>query len=141
MQGAARLPVDQVGADEMAEGTERAFGLPVPRRMKVTARYADEVFAVGALAPEQLANYVRQRVVASQVETGAAKTVFMGVTVKTAPERPLRVEVSARMNGESELLVHDESRPPAAEGLTPEERWKSVGLTPDGRPIDPTHLE
>lgn len=137
---ATAAAVDQVAAGEMAEGSEKAFGLPIPRRMRVTARFSDEVFAVGPLTAEQLANYVRQRVVASRVETGAAKTVFADVTVKGAPQTPLRIEVYASLSGESELFVQDQTRPQAPEGLSPEDRWKSVGLTPEGKPLDPTHL-
>ena len=137
---AASAGVDRVGQDELGEGTEKAFGLPIPRRMRVTARFPDEVFAAGPLTPEQLANYVRERVVATHVETGAVKTVFTEVTVKGAAATPLRIEVNANMGGGSELFVKDETRPPAVPGLTPDSAWKSVGMTPDGRLADPTHL-
>ena len=44
-------------------------------------------------------------------------------------------------NGDTELTVRDETRPPAREGLTEAERWKELGLSPKGTPLDPTHLE
>ncbi len=138
--GPAAKHVDQVGPDELGEGAEKAFGLPIPRRMRVTARFSDEVFASGPLTPEQLANYVRERVVGAHVETGAVKTVFAEVTVKGAPPTPLRIEVNASMGGGCELFVKDESRLPAPAGLTPDDAWKSVGMSPDGRLLDPTHL-
>jgi len=137
----APKPVDQVVPGELAEGVELAFGLPIPRRMGVKARFNDEVVASGDVAPEQLANYVRQRVLAESVETGPAKTVFTRATVKAAPQRMLRIEVVSRRARGTELVVRDVTRPPAEPGLTEEERWRRKGLKPDGSPIDPTRLE
>jgi hypothetical protein len=137
---AAKKPatVDQAGADELAEGPEKAFGLPIPRRMEITSRYSDEVFAAGPFSPEQLANYVRDRVVDAHVETGAVKTVFTDVKVKGGTT-PLRIEVSSSAAGGSELFVKDMTRPQAP-ALSPADAWKAVGMTPDGQLADPTHL-
>jgi hypothetical protein len=136
----AMPPVDQTLPGELAEGTDQAFGLPIPRRMRIKLRFSDEVLAVGEIAPERLANYVRSRVLAASVETGPAKTVFTRATVKSAPQRLVRIEVIARANL-AELVVRDETRPPPVPGLSVEERWRRNGLTPDGKLLDPTHLE
>lgn len=133
-------PVDRTLPGEIAEGTERAFGFPVPRHMRVRARFPDAVFAIGDIPLERLSNYVRARVVAGNVETGPAKTVFARATLKDAPQRMLRIEVVARAHV-SELVVRDETQPPAEQGLSVEERWRRHGLTPDGKVIDPTRLE
>lgn len=133
-------PVDRTLPGELAEGSERAFGLPIPRRMRIRARFPDAVFAIGDVPPDRLSNYVRARVVAGNVETGPAKTVFARATLKDAPQRMLRIEVVTRAHL-SELVVRDETRPPAEQGLTVEERWRRHGLTPDGKVIDPTRLE
>jgi hypothetical protein len=133
-------PADHALRDEIAEGNEKAFGLPIPRQIQVIGRFDDVVFATGDVAPELVANYVRQRVIASHVETGPGKTVFTGVTLRADPARTLRVDVISR-NGYTDLTVRDETRPPAREGLTEAERWKAQGLTPNGAPLDPTHLE
>jgi hypothetical protein len=134
--------VDSVQPGEIAEGAERAFGLPIPRRMKVRARFPDAVFAVGNIPPERVSNFVRERVVAAGVETGPAKTVFSRATVKSAPERMLRIEVVSRPSA-TELVVRDQTPPPAPvdDGLSEEERWRRKGLKPDGSPLDPTRLE
>ena len=139
-QAASARPADHALPDEIAEGKERAFGLAIPRQMRVIGRFDDVVFATGDVAPELVANYVRQRVIAAHVETGPAKTVFTGVTLKEKPGLTLRVDVISR-NGDTDLTVRDETRPPAREGLTEAERWKAQGLTPQGAPLDPTHLE
>ncbi len=137
---AAARPADHALPDEIAEGADTAFGLPVPRQMRVVGRFDDVVFATGDIAPELVANYVRQRVIASHVETGPAKTVFTGVTLRNDPAHTLRVDVVSR-NGDTDLTVRDETRPPAREGLSEADRWKAQGLTPQGAPLDPTHLE
>ncbi len=100
--------------------------------MRVVGRFDDVVFASGDVAPELVANYVRQRVIASHVETGPAKTVFTGVTLRVNPVRTLRVDVISR-NGDTGLTVRDETRPPAREGLTEAERWKSSASAPRAR--------
>jgi hypothetical protein len=135
-----RAPVDQALPGELAEGTEQAFGLPIPRRMRVSARFPDAVFAVGELPAERVANYVRARVLPGSIETGPAKTVFARATVKSAPQRTVRIEVVARAHL-AELVVRDETRPPTEQGLSVEERWRRNGLSPDGKLLDPTHLE
>ncbi len=133
-------PIDRVLPGELVEGPEDAFGLPIPRRMSVKARFPDAVFATGDLAAEQVASYVRRRVAAARVETGPARTVFAEAALSRAPSRPLRIEVIAR-GSETTLVVRDETRPPAKEGLSEEQRWRELGLTPKGAPLDPTRLE
>jgi hypothetical protein len=108
--------------------------------MRVRSRFPDAIVAAGDLSAERLSNYVRERVVAEGVETGPAKTVFARATLKSAPQRVLRIEVISR-SGVTELVVRDQTRPPVEEGLSEEERWRRKGLKPDGSPLDPTRLE
>jgi hypothetical protein len=108
--------------------------------MRVSATFPDAVFAVGALRPEDVSNYVRERVVAQGVETGPSKTVFTKAKLKAEPQRTMRIEVVLK-NGATELVVRDETPPPVEPGLSPEERMRKKGLLPDGTPIDKTRLE
>jgi hypothetical protein len=135
------LPADHALPGELAEGAERAFGLALPRRMNVSARFPDAVFAGGEVAPELVANFVRERVVAAQVDTGPTRTVFLRATTKSEPGRMLRIDVIARGAGVTDLFIRDETRAPAAPGRTPEERWRQLGFAPDGTPLDLKHLE
>jgi hypothetical protein len=132
--------IDQARPNEIAEGGESAFGLPLPRVMVVKARFPDAVFASGHLSLETVANYVRERVIAAHVDTGPAKTVFTGVSIKGAPQRVVRIEVATE-GDQTEIVVRDQTRPPAKDGQTEEERWRELGLDPHGQPLDPTHLE
>lgn len=135
------LPIDHALPGELAEGDDRAFGLTLPRRMSVTGRFPDAVFAGGEVAPELVANYVRERVIAAQVDTGPTRTVFLRATTKSEPGRTLRIDVIARGAGVTDILVRDETQAPAAPGRTPEERWRQLGFAPDGTPLDLKHLE
>src|SRR5262249_16130138 len=138
-------PIDQALPGELAEGPERAFGLAIPRRMRVTAHFPDEVHAIGDVPPEALSSYIHERIVAGRVEGGAAKVVLLESHVKSGvdaggPGTAVRVEVTVQGN-HTELLVRDETRVPPSDNLTPDERLKRHGLTPDGKLLDPTHLE
>jgi hypothetical protein len=137
---ASPLPADHALPGELAEGPESAFGLLLPRRMRVTARFPDAVFATGELPPDLVVAYVRQRVIAAQIQTGPAKTVFTRATTRSDPGRMMRVDVIGR-GGATELFIREETRPPAREGLSSDERFRQLGLSPDGNPLDPTRLE
>lgn len=133
-------PVDQLAPGEIAEGKETAFGITLPRKMTITARFADTVFARGDLTIEDTTRYVRQRVVAERVDVGPAKTVFTKATSKSDPGKILAIEIVSVGNG-SQLVLRDATPPPPEPGLSEEERWKKLGLSPQGKLLDPTHLE
>jgi hypothetical protein len=133
------VPVDRALPGELAEGTDLAFGLPLPRVMKVRGSFDTVVFAWGDVPSDQVANYVRQRVTAEKVETGAAKTLFARATVKAHPGQLIAVEVLAH-GSDTEIQVRNLTPRPTKEGQEPEERWRELGFNPDGTPIDPEHL-
>lgn len=136
---AAPLPVDRALPGELAEGSARAFGLLLPRVMIVSARFDDVVFAKGDAPQDQVANYVRQRVTADQIVTGPEKTVFSRAVVKSTPGTLVAISVLAR-DGRTEIEVRNVTPKPAKDGLSPDERWRELGLNPDGSPLDPTRL-
>src|SRR5258706_231399 len=55
-------PADHLGEGELLEGTEKAFGLTLPRLVKVDSRFVDLVYASGTPRPDAVANYIRERV-------------------------------------------------------------------------------
>ena len=134
-------PLDRLAPGELAPGDGEVFGVPVPRGMEVTGRFRDSALVVGDVAPEAVANYVRDYVDARNVEIGAARTIFPSVTIKNGdPDRTYRIEV-VRDRRETKLLISDITPPPKVEGLTDAERWRQAGLTPEGKPLDPKSLE
>jgi hypothetical protein len=135
----AEIPVDRTLPGELAEGTEKAFGLTLPRIVLVRARFDDVVFGMAEVSPDKVANYVRQRVSANRVETGPVKTVFSRATVRGQPGVEIDIEVLSR-GGSTELQVRNLSLWKTSPGLTDEERWRAAGFKPDGTPLDTTHL-
>lgn len=130
-------PVDRLAPGEIAEGSADAFGLKLPRMMRVRFRGPDKVEAEGHVEAELVANYVRKRTKAASVELGAARTVFEQVKVNgDAAGRSLRVEVVA-LGGKTQLIVKDLTPPRFDPSLTPEDRWKKHGFDKDGKLIDP----
>ena len=133
------VPVDRTLPDELAEGAEKAFGFPIPRRMIVRGRYPDTVYAAGEVPADKVANYVRQHVAAEKVETGPVKTLFPRAVVRGQPGVAVAIEVTSR-GSVTELQVRNVTPVVPAPGLTDEERWRAAGFKPDGTPLDPDHL-
>lgn len=140
-QSSAR-PLDHLAPDELARGSAEVYGFAVPRDMKLESRLPDRAYISGHVSPEALANYVREQVVVSHVEIGAARTVFPMARIKAGPaDRIFNLEVLPD-GPRTRLVIKDVTPPPPPPpGLTDAERWRAAGLTPDGHPLDPQKLE
>jgi hypothetical protein len=135
-----RPPVDTTLPGELAEGKEQAFGVPLPRVMRVIGRFRDVVMAEGPVAPDQVANFFRSRVKAEKIETGPVKTVFSRVSVKSQPDALIMIEVVGRA-GTTSVSVRSVPLPRPDDTSSTEERMRRLGLNPDGTLTDPTHLQ
>ena len=134
-------PVDRLAPDELAAGSAEIWGFVVPREMQIEHRWGDVTHLVGPVQPDALANYVRDRVVVSHVEIGAARTIFPNARIKGgAPERVYELDVVPEP-GQTRLVIRDTTPPKVQPDLTDEERWRQAGLTPQGRPLDPKKFE
>ena len=137
----AARPVDRLAPDELAAGNAEVWGFPVPRDMQVEHRYHEVTHIIGPVKPDALANYVRDRVVVSHVEIGAARTIFPNARIKGgASDRVYELDVIPEP-GITRLVIRDMTPPKVEPGLTDEERWRQAGLTPQGRPLDPKAFE
>lgn len=137
-------PADHLATNEVVEGKDKAFALPLPYHAQVTGRFRDSVQVRSPLKPEELANFVRTRVKEGNVIAGGASTTFENVVVPAEPARRLSIEVRrSRLTGDarSEMTVRDVTPPPVEPGLTEAERWKKAGFSPDGKPIDPSQTQ
>jgi hypothetical protein len=139
---ASQKPLDRLAAGELASGTGRVFGFEVPAGMVVRGQFHDVAYLHGKVAPDALANYVRDRVVVAHVEIGAARTVFPNARIKQgSPDRYFQIEVVAGAE-QTELVIRDVTpQPKAPENVSPEEAWRRAGRRPDGRPFDITELK
>lgn len=135
-------PLDRLAPGELAPGKRQVFGLEIPVGMTIRGQFREVAYVHGAVAPEALANFVRERVVVDHVEIGAARTVFPQARIKKgAADRFFRIEVIAG-NRITELVVQDVTpHPKPQENLSDEERWRRAGRRPDGKPVDITELK
>lgn len=136
------LPVDHLLPDELAPSKIEVYGFPVPVGMNVENRLLDRAYISGHVSPEALANYVREQVVVSHVEIGAAMTVFPAARIKAgAADKVYSLEVLPD-GPRTRLVIKDVTPIPAPPpGMTDAERWRAAGLSPDGRPLDLRKLE
>jgi hypothetical protein len=138
----AAVPIDHLQPNELAPGKAEVYGFAVPREMEVEIRLPDRAYISGHVSPEALANYVREQVVVSHVEIGAARTVFPMARIKAGPaDRVYSFEVLPD-GPRTRLVIKDVTPPPPPlPGMTDAERWRAAGFTPDGHPLDPQKLE
>lgn len=134
--------LDRLLPGELRPGEEEAFGLLLPHGMRVIGRFDRTVHAAGNLKPEDVANYVRDRVVVDRVELGAASTLFPNARIKNAPpSKRFLIEVVSAAPARTVLKVRDITPPPPTQGLSEAERWKRAGLRPDGRLAEPETMQ
>jgi hypothetical protein len=137
------LPLDHLGPGELAPGEDALFGLKLPRGMQVQGKFSDSALAVGTLDLQALAEYVRTRVTAANVEVGATRIVFPSARIPgSPPDRVYRIEV-VRQGSATRLSVRDVTPAPrrVPDGLDDAERWKRAGFSPDGKPLNMKALE
>ncbi len=135
----ASTALDRLLPGELAEGTQRAMGLVVPRDMAFERVFDDSALARGRVGADALANYVRQRVDATTVEIAPARTLFPKAHVKGQPEgKTVRIEVIREVDS-TVLYLRDTTPPVIPPGLSEEERWRKEGVVP-GKPFNPKAL-
>jgi hypothetical protein len=136
-------PLDHLAPNELSEGKEKAFELLLPKQVKVAMRSFNLVVVEGEVTPEALANYIRTHVKDGKATVGASMTLFEDVRVRgDATARPLTIRVERAMAGSklTRMTVRDATPPPEPTGDVPT-KLRGVGLSPDGKLVDPKHLE
>jgi len=137
---APATPVDHLAPGELLEGPQQAFGLKLPRDLRVEGVFVDVVYATGPATVHPLVQYFRARLTGGGVREGATSATFDHVRVPGQPSVELLVRV-AEAPGGARVEVRDVTPRPAPKLPDEAARWRQVGLTPDGRLADPTHLE
>jgi hypothetical protein len=131
-QAPATTP-DGLKPNEPVLGTEKAFGIPVPRDLHVKARFSKAVHLAGHAKAADLTEYFRGYVLVDHLELSGTETIFPLVRIKGANDkRVFRITISEIGKNDSEVVIEDVTPPPIAPGLTEEQRWEQVGMNPDG---------
>jgi hypothetical protein len=134
------VPVDRLRPGELAPGSQEAFGVLLPRGMRVTQRFAKSAYAEGDLEAAEVASFLRERVTAGRIELAGTKTVFSQVRLP-GQNRDYQIEVMGGRRS-CRVVVRDVTAEPGdAAGLSEEERWKRAGMSPEGGLLDPDALK
>jgi hypothetical protein len=136
----AAVPADRLARGELVPGKESAFALVLPRDFELGVRLSTSTTATGKASLEDASNYVRARVADGKIELGANETRFDDVRVPEDPKRLLRIRITKEPFGQVRMTIED-TTPLALEPEDEASRMKRVGLTKDGKVIDPSHLE
>jgi hypothetical protein len=125
---------------ELPTGRETAFGLKLPRQVKIVTREPFRIHAEGRIQPERVANYIRLNVNAEAIDVGAAKTIFNQAVVKGTTEPKLRIEVAKSGKG-TRLTLHNLTPQKVDPSLKKEDIQKLHGYDQTGQIVDPKHFE
>lgn len=131
---------DRLPAGQLMEGDQVAFKLSLPVGSTIEAIFRESVSVRGEYPPEDLAAYLKTRLRSGHVEMAGDKIVFPKAQVRAGDDRIFRVEIGP-VPGGAQLRMRDITPARAEPGLTEEERWRQVGMTPDGRLIDAENLK
>ncbi|MGA2448659.1 MAG: hypothetical protein ABTD50_08290 [Polyangiaceae bacterium] len=137
---AAAVPIDHLAPGELLEGPEQAFGIALPRGIGVDGAFSRVVHASGRGSVSALTKYFEARVSGGEFRDGPESATFEHVRSPTRPDRDLRIHIRAWGSGVT-VEVRDVTPPPTPDLPNEAARWRQVGLTPDGKLADPTHLE
>ena len=138
---AAPKAADHLAEPELEEGTAKAFGLVLPRNVKIDNAFVNLIYASGEPRPDAVANYIRARVRMGTVQIGAANTLFEKVQVPANPGHEINIRVAAGENGHGCVIELREAVPPPKPlPGTEADKFRAVGVNPDGTLVDPTHL-
>ena len=139
VEQAAPAP-DRLSGEERLPEAETAFGLRLPRGLRLTQSFNDSAYFAGKVPPAAVLEQLRSQLVSSNLELMGKRSVFAQTQIKgDAEQRRFRIEVSP-ISGGSRLYVKNITPPPIPKGLSPEEMWKLAGRNPDGKPIDENQL-
>lgn len=140
---ATRAP-DRLTEGEIPEGRERAFTLPLPLHSAIKARFGRSIHIASPHTREELSRFVLARIKDGKTSTAGNTTQYEKVLVSKDPSKTLSIHIrSAALGGEykSQMVVEDVTPMPEEPGLTDADRWRKAGLTPEGKLIDPKHMQ
>ncbi|HTQ41784.1 MAG TPA: hypothetical protein VMI75_03435 [Polyangiaceae bacterium] len=138
---AAAPPLDHLAPGELVEGTEQAFGLALPRDVHVESSDRGDVRAVGLVTLHAFVKYLRTHVQESTVDEGDQYADLHKVKLHGKPGALYEMHLAPAGFRGTSLLVQDVTPSPMPDLPNDAERWKAAGLTPNGKVLDPTHLD
>jgi hypothetical protein len=133
-------PVDHLAPGELVEGSESAFGMALPRDVHIDSMFALVVYASGDVSVHSLTKYLRARLQGGSLDEDDSGSTFVHTRIASQPGREFFIRIRRTPRG-SLAEIRDSTQPPAPDLPDEAARWRAVGLTPQGRVLDPTHLD
>lgn len=144
---ASTVPVDHLAKGELLEGSAKAFGLVLPRGVRVDAAFADVIYASGPVDDEAAVKYLHARVREGKLVrpdfAGDGYTVLDHVRVPATPDKQYVIRIGPEKGkvASTEIEIRDVTPTKAPNLPDDAARWRSAGLSPNGTIADPTHLQ
>jgi hypothetical protein len=136
----APVSADRLQPDEALPEAEIAFGLAMPRGMRVTRYFDDSAYFTGPLDKATVLEQIKSQLLARDVELSDQRAVFPLAYIKgDAARRHFRIEVTGNRQG-SQVYVKNITPVPAPRGLSQAEIWRRAGRKPDGSLLDPNRV-
>jgi hypothetical protein len=133
-------PVDHLAPGELVEGTEVALGVKLPRDLRLVEAFPDVAYARGLAPVHSLVLYFRARLRDGSLHEGEEAATFEHVHAPARLDRELTVHIGTTIGG-VRVDIRD-TTPPVLPNLPDDTaRYRQVGLRPDGKWMDPTHLD
>jgi hypothetical protein len=140
-EAAAAAP-DRLQDGEQLPDSETAFGLPLPKGMRLVRHFNDSAYFNGDTDLDAVLTHLRQHLAADGAQLVSRGAVFPRARIVGGdPQQLYRVEVTRTARG-SQIHIKDITPAPAPEltGLSEAEIWRRAGRNPDGTPLDPNQV-
>jgi hypothetical protein len=137
---AGGTPADHLGPDELFEGNEQAFGILLPRGLEVERRLPGTVVASGPMKVHALVKYFQPRLQGGALREGETVATFEHLKAPGPEDAELAIHIRVAIP-RTRVQIDRIPHPPTAVLPDDSSRWRQVGLTPDGKLLDPKHLD
>jgi hypothetical protein len=134
-------PLDHLAPNELLEGTETAFGLPLPRPARIDHAFPDIVYASAPVPLDALVDYFRTRVRDGSFTQSQYTATFTHVKVPARPGHELQITLHDTPGFRCDVQLRDTTPAPAPTYADEPARWRAQGLKPGGAILDPQHIE
>lgn len=140
IEAAPEVTPDRLPEQQRPSETVTAFGLSLPKGMRLTRQFDDSAYFLGRLELATVVEHLKPHLEAQRVEVKPGYTAFENARLKgDTSEKRLRVDVSAEGPG-TQVFVQNVTPPPTPRGVSEAEMWRRAGRNPDGTPMDQNQL-
>jgi hypothetical protein len=135
------VPADHLAPGELVAGPQNAFGVALPRDVLIDRDQAGSVRAFGPVSVHALVKYFQPRVLESHLTEGDTYATLEQVKLSGKPGQVFRIRLTELPPRGTMVDLDDVTPPPPSNLPDDAARWKQVGLSPQGKVLDPTHLD